>query len=156
VAVASALTAGLQRWLGPSVSTFFFLSVVGVAVSAGYGPAILASVLSTVAVDYFFVPPLYEFEVGTDGLIRLVVFVLVGLTTAGLSSRRRRSENARRRTLAALEQTVSTLQKVAKWPLHVSHDFPTSVRQVLERAAETLGARAAAVTWETDDEPWRF
>jgi signal transduction histidine kinase len=156
VALAAGLTAALQRWLGPSVSTFFFLSVVVIAVSAGYGPAILASVLSTVMVDYFFVPPLYQFEIGADDWIRLSVFVLVALTTAGLSSRRHRAESARRRTLAALEETVSTLQKVAKWPLHISHDFATSVRQVLDRAAETVAARAVAVTWETDDEPWRF
>src|SRR6185295_11950820 len=47
VAAASLVTVGLQRWMGTSISLFFFPAIIVIASYGGYGPAMLATVLST-------------------------------------------------------------------------------------------------------------
>jgi K+-sensing histidine kinase KdpD len=48
----------------------------------GIGPAILASLLSTLALDYFFVPPLYSWSLPADRIPYIAVFPLFGFGMA--------------------------------------------------------------------------
>src|ERR1700687_4447511 len=73
VSLASLGTAVLQPWAGPGVSLLFFRRVVTPAMCAGYAPALRAPVLSTLSLAYFFVPPVYSFDIGPDDVIRLAV-----------------------------------------------------------------------------------
>src|SRR5436190_22285937 len=57
VVVASLGTAAIQPWMGPSVSILFFPAVIVPAMYGGYGPALLATVLSTISLAYYFVVP---------------------------------------------------------------------------------------------------
>ena len=156
VVVASATTFAILPWLKPSISLLFFPAIIITAMYGGYGPALLATVLSTTSLAYFFVPPAYSFSIGIDDGIRLTVFAAVACATAWLSSARRRAEASQRASLRELEHAVAALRKVSDWPLLIGPDMGASVRRMLEHAAGIVGARAAAVAWETDDEPWVY
>ncbi len=63
--------------IGPGVPyvTLFPISVA-VAIFAGMGPAILTGFLGSIAIDYFFIPPLYAIEFDIAGISRMAVVVL--------------------------------------------------------------------------------
>ena len=153
VAVASIATAVLRDVLAPSVSLLFFPAILLPAIYGGYGPALLSTVLSTASLAYFFIRPLYSFQIGLDDGIRLFVFAAVACATSWLSAARRRAEEAQRRSLAELHSVVTVLQRVSDWPLVIGPDTGVSVRWMLEHAATIAGARAAAVAWAADEEP---
>jgi signal transduction histidine kinase len=156
VLVATAATVVIKPWVEPSLSLLFFPAVMIPALYGGYGPALLATFLSTVSLAYFFIPPVNSFQIGVDDAIRLVVFAAVSCATAWLGSARRRAEASQRRSLNELEHAVATLRKVSDWPLLIGPDLGASVQKMLVHAAGILGARGAAVAWETDDEPWVY
>ena len=47
--------------------------------NAGVGPGILASILSIIALDYFFIPPINAFAFGVNDEIRITIFGMVAL-----------------------------------------------------------------------------
>ena len=65
----------------------FLLSVVGVAVWLGRGPAVLAAVVNVAAFDFFFVPPHLSFAVSdVQYLLTFAVMLIVGLVTGQLTA----------------------------------------------------------------------
>ncbi len=93
VTLAVAATYAIHDWIEPSSSLLFFPAVV-IAMYGGYGPALVATLLSTAALAYFFVPPRNSFSIGIDDAVRLSVFALVAFATAWLSAARKRAEDA--------------------------------------------------------------
>lgn len=153
---ATLLTMALRPWLGGSVSIFFFPAVILPAVYAGYGPALVAAALATASIAQFFVPPNDVIDLGFDDAIRLSVFSAVAMTAAWLSARRRYAEEALLRSMRELERHVQTLQHVSGWPTSIGPDSTASVGKLLAHATTVLQARAAAVLWEAEDEPWVY
>ena len=158
LAVASVLCAtgatwALQPWMGGSVSLLFFPAVIVPAAYGGYGPAMLAGVLAALSMAYVFIPPAFVLDLGVDDVIRSGVFLGVGATTAWLSARRRLAEAAKLQSLRDLESSVQILRRVIGWPSAIGPDTGSSVRQMLKHAAAVVGAKAAAVAWEAEDEP---
>jgi two-component system, OmpR family, sensor histidine kinase KdpD len=84
----------------------YLLGVVGVATRASRGPTVMASVLSVLAFDFFFVPPYWSFAVSdTEYLLTFFVMLFVALVTSGLTVRIRAQVLAarqRERRIAAL------------------------------------------------------
>src|SRR4051794_30235343 len=134
----------------------FFPAVVLAAVYGGYGPALLATVLSTFSLAFFFAPPRFSFDVGPDDWIRLTVFAAVAVATASLSVARRRAEAAQRRALDELHGALSTVRKVSGWPTFVGAGFAAGSRQLLAHAATVVGCVRAIACCETEDEPWVY
>ena len=155
VAVATAITALIYRGIQPSVGLLFFPAVVLPAIYGGYGPALLSTVLSTLALAYFLIPPIYPFIPFADA-IRLSAFVVVAVSTAWLSAGRRRAEEAQRRSLGELQGALATLRKVSGWPDVIGTDTGASLSRMLAHAASVVGAKHAVVGWESDDEPWLY
>jgi signal transduction histidine kinase len=130
VAVATVVTEVCQPLLGPSISLFFFPAIMVVAIYGGYGPAILATVLSTAAAAYFFVPPQGSLDIGLDDAIRLTVFAGIGMTIAGLSSARRAALEAERQSLLIIAEQSRELA-VREDRARVSRDLHDGVLQGL-------------------------
>ena len=86
VAIAAAGTVAIQGLMGTSVSILFFPAVLFAAIYGGYGPSLLATVLSTATLAYFFVRPYWSFDIGADDVVRLGAFALIGLVTASYRS----------------------------------------------------------------------
>ncbi|HEX9038212.1 MAG TPA: ATP-binding protein [Ktedonobacterales bacterium] len=104
VAGATLVIGVTQRFAHISDSTLLYLPVV-LWLAARYGrwPAILASVCSFLAYDYFFIPPLHEFTVGDlSGWISLVALLATALTlghlTALVRARAQEAEESQRQT----------------------------------------------------------
>ncbi|HLO85511.1 MAG TPA: PAS domain S-box protein [Nostocaceae cyanobacterium] len=78
VAIALLLTLLLQPLLAPTIFLLFFAAVVVSIWYGGVKSGLLAAVLSTVVVSYFFIEPTFSLQVKqTDGLIRLGIFLLI-------------------------------------------------------------------------------
>ena len=153
---ATMATAVLEPWMWPSVSLLFFPAILIPAMYGGYGSALLATVLSTASLAYFFVPPKHSLHVGIDDALRLAAFVVVAMTTAGLSSARRRAERAQRETLNGLRAALDTMEKVSGWPLLIGADTAASMHSVLRHGANAVGAVSVMGVWESEDEPWVY
>src|SRR5262245_2192143 len=68
----------------------YLLGVTLIATECGRGPAILSSLLSVLAFDFFFVPPRYSFTVEqVEYVVTFVVMSLVGLVIRPLAYRMR-------------------------------------------------------------------
>lgn len=156
VVLATLGTFFIYPWIEPSISLLFFLAVVVPGMYGGYGPALFSTVLSTLSLAYFFVPPRYSLDIGIDDGVRLLVFVAIAVATAWLSAARRRAEDAQRRSLHDLRAAVETLRKVSGWPVLIGADASANIARMLAHAANVVGARRALVGWESDDEPWLY
>lgn len=72
----------------PNLSMVFLLAVLVTAMSFGVWPAIFASVLSFLAYNYFFIPPLYTFTIAEPyELLALVIFLVVAVVSSALAGR---------------------------------------------------------------------
>ena len=81
------LTHGLVPYFDlANIVMVFLLSVVGVAVWLGRGPAVLAAFMNVAAFDFFFVPPQLSFSVSdVQYLLTFAVMLVVGLVTGQLT-----------------------------------------------------------------------
>jgi C4-dicarboxylate-specific signal transduction histidine kinase len=70
------------------------------------GPGLVAVILSEVAIDYYFVPPLYTLGLGQKGVTFLVVFGFLAMLTSWMSSQRRKAEEALKQSRDDLELRV--------------------------------------------------
>lgn len=94
-----------------NIAMVYLLAVVVVALRFGRGPAVLTSVLSVAAFDYFFVPPRLTFAVADwQYLVTFAIMLLVGLVISGLTAAVRESENERLRSalLASISHDLRT------------------------------------------------
>ncbi|MBX9823645.1 MAG: DUF4118 domain-containing protein [Xanthobacteraceae bacterium] len=104
--------AGVGSFIIPSVSLgthnlfLFFAAIVITAWYAGAGPGWLSVALSAFAANSFFESPVHGFEFGAEGLSWFASFALCGAVTIATSLRRRRMEDALRRTRDELEDRV--------------------------------------------------
>jgi signal transduction histidine kinase len=130
VAIAALATKGLEELLGPSISLLFFPAIFIPAMSGRYGPAILATVLSTLTLAFFFIPPKNSWTLGLDDMIRLAVFAGIACSTAWLSSARRRAEEAERQSALSIAARSQELA-VREDRLRVSRDLHDGVLQAL-------------------------
>lgn len=146
--VATVFVAGGLSWtlFGRSelsdVVMVFLLGVTLVSMRFGYGPSLLAAVLSVLAFDFFFVPPYLSFAVSdfrhvlTFGVMFLVAFVVSNLTKrirdqvdlARERERRTASLFALSRELGLLSQETELLDVAAR---QIRESFSASVAVLL-------------------------
>ena len=87
----------------------FFGPLLLTANYAGKGPALLATVLSALASNYFFTPPLFAFGLTALGAVHVAVFLAEGLVIAEVSARRRESETEARLQRDLLRTTLLSI-----------------------------------------------
>ena len=141
------------------VVMIYLLSIVLVSLRFGYGPSLLAAVLSVLCFDFFFIPPLYTFAVhDLTHVVTFGVMFLVALVISGLTQRVRAQADAadqreqRTSALYALSRDLASAKRVQDIAeiaarhlfdalgLHAILLVPTSDRsQVRMLAAETTG-----------------
>jgi signal transduction histidine kinase len=84
------LTDLLWPLVDPSATPVFFAAVMISAFYGGLGPGLLATALSTWALDYFFSPPYHATELTTGSLVRATVFALVAILISWLNDTRKK------------------------------------------------------------------
>jgi two-component system sensor histidine kinase KdpD len=105
--VAAALGIGLllQRYVGVSVISLVFLTaVLASAITYGLWPALAASLVSTLAYNFFFLPPLYTFTIADpQNVVALFFFAVIALIASNLTSRVRSQAMAARQRAKTTE-----------------------------------------------------
>jgi two-component system sensor histidine kinase KdpD len=92
VAVAFAAALAIDRWLVdlPNVSMLFLVPVLFAAIRYGLLPSLFASLLSALAYNFFFLPPLYTFTIADpSNVLAAVVLFLVAVIASNLAARTR-------------------------------------------------------------------
>lgn len=109
VCVTAALLASLfLQHLFPYPFLFlFFAAVMGGAWLGGTAPGLFAVFLSTLTVDYYFVPPFHSFAVNATDTAYFAAFVLCALAASWVSSTKRQNEAALREARDHLETRVA-------------------------------------------------
>jgi K+-sensing histidine kinase KdpD len=107
--VAAALTCSLVlQHLFPYPFLFlFFAAVMASSWFGGTAPGLFAVLLSTLAVDYYFVPPFHSFAINATDTAYFAAFVLSALAASWVSSAKRRSEEALMEARDHLEARVA-------------------------------------------------
>jgi PAS domain S-box-containing protein len=111
----------LQRFHFRDAEVPLFLFAVALAAwYAGPGPAALTIILSCLSLDYFFLEPLYSFELSGD-LPYLIIFAAFASLVTWFSTIRRRVEGELRQALDRLEIEVAERTQQASL-LNLTHD----------------------------------
>jgi two-component system sensor histidine kinase KdpD len=104
---AGALGAGLllQRYLAVSnIALVFLMAVLASAITYGLWPALVTSLISVLAYNFFFLPPLYTFTIADpDNVLALFFFGIVAIIASNLTSRVRNQAVAARQRAKATE-----------------------------------------------------
>lgn len=106
VAAALSLASLLPFRADPSHFTLFFAAVMVSAWYGGLGAGLLATLLSDLSLDYFFIAPVHSITIDLQAFLRLGVFSVVALITSYLTTARKRAEEALRKAHAELEERV--------------------------------------------------
>jgi len=127
----------------------YLLGIVVVAIRYGHGPSVLASVLSVVAFDFFFVPPFFTFAFSNPQyLLTFGVMLVIALQISRLTGRiRQQAEVARQRAWRtevlysmsrelATTRLVENLTRVAS--RHIREVFDSQVAVLLPDPARHL------------------
>src|SRR6267143_6533344 len=91
------------------------LFLCGVILSAwfgGVGPGLLATALSALAFNYYFLPPIHSLGPKPDEIPRLVIFMVSALFVGSLSAAQRSATESLRRARDDRRETVQELQRI--------------------------------------------
>jgi two-component system, OmpR family, sensor histidine kinase KdpD len=110
-ALAVGLALGIGELIGnlvgvQSIALVFLMAVLGAAIAWGLLPALFACLLSVLAYNFFFLPPLYTFTIADpENVVALFFFALVAVVVSNLTAATRRqivSARTRAKTTAEL------------------------------------------------------
>jgi PAS domain S-box-containing protein len=106
VVAALLVTELLQHIMDGPLWFVFLVAVMFSSWVGGLGPGLLAALLSILAIDYFFVPPLYALTLKIEYLPGTIIFGLLALLVSWLSDRSKRAETSLRQARDELEARV--------------------------------------------------
>ncbi|MBV9928605.1 MAG: DUF4118 domain-containing protein [Acidobacteria bacterium] len=92
------LTQLLWPFIQPNPTPLFFAAIIA-AFYGGFGPGLLVSVISALAIDYFFFPPYGALEFTVPNLVRFGVFISVSALVSWLNGTRKRLLDEREKLL---------------------------------------------------------
>jgi PAS domain S-box-containing protein len=136
VAVALMTTSLLQS--GALFAPLFFLAIILSAWFGGMGPGLLAALLATICIDYFFLAPVYNFKFNLSHLPQLLVFFISAVLVSSWSAVRKRAETLLRR--ARDEQEAKVQERTAD--LKQANEKLQSEITERQRIEQTLRQRA--------------
>jgi PAS domain S-box-containing protein len=146
VALGVVLGLWLQSLIDPAV--LFLTVVLSVAWFSGLWPALLTSLLATLALDYFFTPPLYTLTFELAHVPRLVAFTIIACLFAATSAGRRRAERSLQQARNELDTKVQ--QRTAE--LQAAHAAAVASQQRFRDLVNSI----EGIVWEADARTFQF
>src|SRR5580698_8015552 len=142
------------RWLHLNPTTMalaFLLGILGISASWGLRQAVFMSVISTLAFNYFFLPPIGTFTISDpQNWVALFAFLVTAVTAGELS------ERARRGTRSAVERRQELERLYAFSQLLLSSDSPAELLNLIPRyIVESFGIRSAAISLYSRSDVYR-
>ncbi len=160
VAVASYLGTMIEHFVDlPNVSLLYLLAVLISAVYAGYFAALLAAVLSALAYNFFFIPPVSTFTIASPHeVFGLIVFIIAALIAGGLASRLSDQAATASRRAASTQALYDFSRKLSGtvkaddviWAAVTQ--MQASLRRDVVLLSATGGELALAAAWPPDTE----
>ncbi len=128
VIVAFGLYMVMTAFLGPGLPTYilFYPAIIVVAILAGFGPGLLATILSVMVADFFIIPPVGQFSITQPvDEVGAVLFSGFGIIISGVSElyRRNRKKAAAYDKNRALRETLREKEFLADILEHASQPF---------------------------------
>jgi two-component system, OmpR family, sensor histidine kinase KdpD len=124
-----------------NISIIYLLLVLALAIWAGSGPAVVASIAAFFAYDWFFVPPVGRLTVADPSeWLALFIFLVVAIIAAQLADRLRRSAaeaRSRARETAALYELSMEILGDARLE-HVLNTIAERMIQILQLKSATI------------------
>ena len=148
-AIALLASLGLQRFFPYPFLFLFFAAVMAAAWVGGPGAGLFAVLLSTLAIDYFFVPPLHSWAINATDTTYFAVFVACAIVASWVSASKKADEQALREARDLLEDRVAKrteeLQKTNQ-ELQMSIEQREKAQQALISAQADLARLARFLT----------
>ncbi len=132
-----------------SLGVLYVFAVLPIAVAFGLAYAVLVSIASMLAFNWFFLPPVHTFTLSDSrNWFALAVYVVTAVVVSGLaaSTRRRATEAEQREVETALLADVAT-------SLLEGGDVSGQLDSISERVAAILKARSASIVIGADGDP---
>jgi two-component system, OmpR family, sensor histidine kinase KdpD len=143
-----------HRWLpfnSTTIALVFLLAVLGISASWGLRQAVFMSLLATVALDYFFLPPVGTLNIANpQDWIALLAFLVTAVAVSELS------ERARRGSRTAIERRQELERLYAFSQLLLSSDNPAELLNLIPRyIVESFAIRSAAISLSSRSDVYR-
>jgi two-component system, LuxR family, sensor kinase FixL len=138
VSVGVALVATMFLQPNELVAPLFFLAIILTAWFGGMGPGLLAALMSTLCIDFFFLAPVHNLKVQLANIPHLLVFFISAVLVSSWSAVRRHAETLLRR--ARDEQEVKIQERTADLK-QANEKLQVEITE-RQRAEETLRQRA--------------
>ncbi len=146
VAVVTAVIGAIEARADiPNVPMLYLVAILGAATLAGRGPAIVASLASFLAFNWFFLAPVHTLTIGDQNeWFALVLFIITAVITSQLAAdqRVRAAETSARAREAELMFDIARLLS--------DPDIDTALARVTGRLRDALRATAAVVELDSD------
>lgn len=142
VAIVTGVIYGLRE-IAPVVSlgVLYLFAVLPVAIVWGLAYAVPVSVLSMLAFNWFFLPPVHTFALrDSQNWVALAVYLLTAVVVSDLAARSRK-----RAAVAEQREREASLLANASTALLRSGDVQGQLRSIAAGTARAIGARAARI-----------
>jgi len=144
VGLALGVTLFVWRLLRPPVAPLFLAAIVITSWLAGRGPAIVATVLSGLIIDYFFISPVYQLSGSWDDVSRVLVFTIEGVTLGLLVVARRRASDEVRESREELRALSTHLQT------RIEDERARISREIHDELGQELTSLKFDISWLRD------
>ena len=161
--IASALIVALVVWIYVSwlhvnettVALTFLLVVLFIAARWGLSNAVFTSLLSTLALNFFFLPPVGQFTIADpENWIALGAFLVTALVSSRLSERARAEAREATRQRRELQRLYDFSQKLLTTGnvLDLLHSIPTLISVMFQTEGAALSINAHNAIYQTGKE----
>ena len=146
------LTRLLWPFIKPAPTPLFFAAIIA-SLYGGFGPGVLVSILSALAIDYFFVAPFGTLEFTVGNTVRMGVFIVVSGLVSWLNAARKRLMDEREKLLTQISGFNDQLRRdveSATQELATATDvlFKTQQRLARSERLAVVGQIAASLAHE--------
>ncbi|MEG4943377.1 PAS domain S-box protein [Microcoleus sp. F4-D5] len=138
VALALALTRSLLPWLYPTTMPLFFIAVIVSSWYGSFGAGLLATILSTLAINYFFIEPFYSLHIANvETIVRLGTFSIAAGFIASLNLSWRTALKNAKAALQTLQEARSLAQQ-AQAQSEAAQAAATEAKEQLETVLSSI------------------
>jgi two-component system sensor histidine kinase KdpD len=121
----------------------FLVVVIAVALTGGFLPAVIAAIIASLLLNYYFTPPIHYWTISqANNALALGVFVAVGLVTSWIVDTTARKSNQAARANAESELLRTTAGSILRGQ--------GTLDALLERTREAFGMRSASLLERLD------
>jgi two-component system sensor histidine kinase KdpD len=121
----------------------FLVAVIVVALTGGFLPAVIAAIIASLLLNYYFTPPVHSWTISqANNALALGVFIAVGLVTSWIVDTTARKSNQAARANAESELLRTTAGSILQGQ--------GTLDALLERTREAFGMRSASLLERLD------